>query len=289
VSVAPTGRPSTTDPARPLAVDTPSWDPRFAGVSSLGRAATPTETIAAALAVERTTMARRAANRHWLEPTIGPLFAERPTADVDVLLVHRPGEPDPDRLVRDLRLGTVRPARVLVCADGTRTELADRPDPALLHEFPLGRATARNGLLARCTARWLLVLDADFRASPRWLDRFLAAATGDVAVVHCPVGDPVEGLVGALPPEDRRLRVLPYLGGGYLVSAELIDELGGWEDDPLLEGLEDHVFWRRVAVARQPSVLVQQVLLRRWPPRPPARPLDLDPHRAWARVSALFD
>jgi hypothetical protein len=287
---APGGhRRTSTGPDRPLAVDTPAWDPRFAGVRSLGHEVTPAEATAAALAVERTAMARRAANRQWLEPTIGPLFAERARADVDVVLVQRPGEPDPGRLVRDLRTGTVLPARVLVCADGVIATSADRPDPLLLHEFPLGRATARNGLLARSAARWVLVLDAGCRAAPRLLERFLAAATADVAVVHCPVGDPVHGLVGALPPEDRRLRVLPYLGSGYLVSTELIDEFGGWDDDPLLDGVEDHVFWRRVAAGRHRSVLVQQVLLHRWPPQPPTRPLDLDPHRVWARVTALFD
>ena len=234
-------------------------------------------------------MARRAAGRHWSEPTCGPLFADRARADVDVLLVQRPGEPDPDRLIRDLHTGTVLPKRVLVCADGVVSAPRDHPDPVLSHEFPLGRATARNALLARATARWLLVLDAGFRAAPTLVERFLSAATAEVAVVHCPVGDPDQGLVGALPPEDRRLREQPYLGSGYLVSAELVDELGGWAEDPYLDGLEDHVFWRRVATGQHRTALVQQVLLHRWPARPRTRPLDLDPHRAWAGVTALFD
>jgi hypothetical protein len=276
-----------TPSERPMAVDTPSWDPRFAGTRSLGREVHEAEMTACALALERTSFARRAAGRTWCEPTTGTLFGDAPRADVDVLVVQRPGESDPGELVFDLLTGPVRPARVLVCADGVPVSGGERAYDVLHHDMPLGRGVSRNELLARSGATWLLVLDSNMRVSGHLVER-LMSATADVDVVHSPVGDPVEGLVGALPPEDRRLRELPYLGGGYLVRRSLVDRVGGWTDDVLLDGLEDHVFWRVVARDGVPTRLVQQVLVRRESPDPPVRPVDLHPHRVWQRVSSLF-
>jgi len=125
------------------------------------------------------------------------------------------------------------------------------------------------------------------RASEFLLERLLAASEG-ADVVHCPVADPVDGLVGALPPEERRLRKLPYLGSGYLVRRSLVDGFGGWNSEVLFEGLEDHLFWLRVASAERPTTLVQQVLLRRLRPDPDSRPMDLDPHRVWAAVGSAL-
>ncbi|QFZ16105.1 glycosyltransferase family protein [Saccharothrix syringae] len=269
---------------RPLAVDTPSWDPRFAGAPAADHEVGGLEATAAALAVERTTFAQRASGRRWHDlPPVDPGGGWGVDGDVDALVVHRPGEPDPDELVLDLLNGTVRPGRVLLCADGSPLPSRSRATAVLEHEMPLGRGVARNGLLERSTAKWLLVLDAGLRASRRLLERLLAA---DADVAHCPVGDPVEGLVGALPAEGRRLRRLPYLGSGYLVRRSVVDSFGGWVEDPLLDGLEDHVFWLRVAGREVPSSLVQQVLLRRGRPDGPVRPLDLHPARSWARALA---
>ncbi|MEU0880015.1 glycosyltransferase family A protein [Lentzea sp. NPDC005914] len=267
--------PSLQEPApvsaeKPLAVDTSSWDPKFAGVASLGREVSDAEKMACALAVERTTFAQRAAGRDWQDHS--PASAG---SGVDVLIVQRPGEPDPDGLILDLLGGTVRPERILVCVDGTPAPSKSNATAVLHHEMPLGRGVARNGLLERSTADHVLVLDAGLRASRHLLARLLAA---DADVAHCPIGDPQAGLVAALPAERRRLAQTPYLGCGYLVRRPVLDEMGGWTVDPLLEGLEDHAFWRSV----KSSVLVQQVLLQRQVPDPPIRPVDLHPQRVWA-------
>lgn len=278
---------ATVTVERPLAVDTPSWDPRFAGVSSLGRPVSEDDATAATLAVADTVTARRTGGRQWRCDDAVTLFADRPVADVDVLIVRRPAEPDPAELVRDLALGTTRPGQVLVCHDGVPPGRATTPARVLLHELPLGKGLSRNELLGRSEAEWLLVLDSGMRASPHLVARLLAATGDGGLVAHCPVGDPVAGLVGALPPEDRRLALLPYLGSGYLVRRSVIAEFGGWTEDPLLEGLEDHLFWRRVARTGTRTALVQQVLLHRTAPDPAGRPLDLDPHRVWAGANSL--
>ncbi|MGA6162823.1 glycosyltransferase family protein [Amycolatopsis magusensis] len=265
--------------AESLSVDTPSWDVRFApgpqGPSGESDAA------ACAMAVDRIRYARRAATRRWIPGA--PVFPDAARGPVDVLLVRRPGEPDPVELATDLLNGTVLPRRLLVGEDGALTSSAARPYDVLEHEFALGRGFTRNALLERSDAPWLLVLDAGLRASPYLVERLLEPGT-DVA--HCLVGDPVEGLVAALPAEARRLRRLPYLGCGYLVHRSVVDTVGGWTEEPLFDELEDHVFWRDVVDGGHRSTLVQQVLLRRTRPDPSPRPVDLDPHRVWAAIQA---
>jgi hypothetical protein len=271
-------------PENAMAVDTPSWDPRFAGDRSLS--GPPAPRTAAARAVQRVAAARRACVPRWLPSTVGPTFSDAPLVDVDVLVVRRPGEVDPDDLVNDLLTGTVRPTRVLVGEDGVLPAPA-RPYDVLVHDRPLGRGLTRNSLLQRSNAERLLVLDGGMRASRYLLERLLGAAAG-VDVVHCPVADLVDGLVGALPLEERRLATIPYLGSGYLIRRSLVDALGGWTEEAYLEGLEDHLIWRRLAAADHPTALVQQILLRRTRPEPDPRPVDLDPHRVWVQELGLL-
>ncbi|WP_037315697.1 glycosyltransferase family protein [Amycolatopsis orientalis] len=274
---------SLRNPEDALAVDTPSFDARFAGDRSAAGPASARGTALSARIAQRAAGARRVASRTW-EPAAASVTG---SADVDVLIVRRTGEVDPDDLANDLLTGSVSPRKVLVGEDGVHPWPRPRPYDVLLHDTPLGRGLTRNSLLERSTASWLLVLDGGMRASEFLLERLLAASD-DVDVVHCPVADPVDGLVGALPPEERRLRTLPYLGSGYLVRRSLVDEFGGWNSEVLFEGLEDHLFWRRVAAAAKPTALVQQVLLRRLRPDPDSRPMDLDPHRVWAAVESAL-
>ena len=270
-------------PVGDLAIDTPSWDSRFHGFAG---GAAPAASVARAVQLaQRTAAARRSSGSEWLEPVCGQVFPDRERSDVDVLIARGPGEPDPDPVVRDLLAGTVLPRQILVADDGVGPRPAARPYRLLRNESPLGCGFSRNALLRESSASWLLVLDAGMRAAPHLLERLVAAA-GQSDVVHSPVGDPVAGLVGALPPEPRRLSTLPYLGAGYLVRRGVVESFGGWSTEPLLDGLTDHVFWRRVAAEGLPSELVQQVLLHRLRAEPPVRPLDLDPGRVWALANA---
>ncbi|RZQ62212.1 hypothetical protein EWH70_21465 [Amycolatopsis suaedae] len=266
-------------PAESLSVDTPSWDPRFA--PGPGGPSGDFDAAACVMAVDRITYARRGADQRWIEPSVA-VFPEAERAPVDVLLVRRPGEPDPAGLVHDLLGGTVLPRQILIGEDGALP--SSSPFPTLVHEFPLGRGYARNRLLERSRSPWLLVVDAGLRASPYLLERLLEA---DAPVAHCLVADPVEGLVGALPAEERRLRRLPYLGCGYLVHRSVVDAVGEWTENPLFDGLEDHVFWRQVVACGHDSALVQQILLSRLRPDPAPRPVDLDAGRVWAELDRV--
>ena len=271
-------RPNTED--GPLAVDTPSWDARFRGEESLhgGEDRLPP----ARSLVERAEAARRIDNAGWL-PAGAPLApsGSAPIAPVDVLIVRRPGDPDETGIVDDLAFGTMRPARVLVCQDGALGQPGPHPFDQLTHPAARGGGYSCQELLTRSDSPLVLVLDATMRATPHLLERLVEAVDDGAEVAHCPVADPRHGLVGALPPESRRLARLPYLGSGYLTRREL----AAWPLDPWLEGLEHHVFWRTVAESGARTHLVQQVLLSRSAPQPPTRPVDLAPRRVWSAIA----
>jgi len=265
--------------ASSISVDTPSWDIKFAPSPSGPKKKSDTGLYC--LSVDRTNYARKTAKRKWVAAASAAVFPQHPQADVDVLITQRPGDPDPSELINDLYTGTMLPRQILVGIDGVALDQRSRAYQHLVHEFPLGRGYTRNALLERSKAPWILVLDAEMRASKYLMERFMIAAE-KTDVVHCPVSDPVAGLVGALPPEARRLLRLPYLGSGYLVRRSVVTELGNWTENALLDGLEDHVFWRRIAAQNRPATLVQQVFLHRSRPDPAPRPLDLDPHHVWS-------
>ncbi|MEP6980621.1 MAG: hypothetical protein ABJA16_07665, partial [Nakamurella sp.] len=213
----------------------------------------------------------------------GRLGAAR-AAHADVLIVRRRGDPSVDPLIDDLALGQVVPGGVFVAFDGAggAVEPAPRAHVAeLLTASPSGVGWCRNELLRHLCGDRVLVLGADLRCGPDLLRRLLEV---DDAIVHSPVRDEAEGLVGALPMEARRLAALPYLGAGYLVRRRVLDALGGWCSDPWTEGLTDHLFWTAAATAST-ATLVQRPLLSRTWAAGPRRPLDLDPSRAW-RVAA---
>jgi hypothetical protein len=271
----------------PLAVDTPSWDPRFRGEESIGADPGADRRLAARLTVERAETARRT-DGVVRTPAALPLApsATRRADDVDVLIVRRIGDPGVAALVDDLARGTTVPAGVFVCEDGTAEPTGPKPYDVLHHPVARGAGYAYNRLLAGSRADLLLVLDAGVRCSPHLVARLLTAVRAGADLAHCPVADAELGLVGALPPEARRLARLPYLGSGYLVRRTVLEELGGWPEDPWSEGLEHHGFWLGVADRGDRTELVQQVLLSRVVPDPPARPVDLDPQRAWAATNA---
>ncbi|WIV59463.1 glycosyltransferase family protein [Amycolatopsis nalaikhensis] len=271
----------------PLAVDTPSWDPRFRGEESLGAEPGPDRRLAARLTVERAETARRTDGvvQTPAELPLAPSGGPR-ADDLDVLIVRRIGDPGVAALVDDLARGTTLPGRVLVCQDGTAEPSGPKPYDVLQHPIPRGAGHGYNRLLAESRADLVLVLDAGMRCSQHLVARLLAAVRAGADVAHCPVADVQLGLVGALPPEARRLARLPYLGSGYLVRRTVLEEIGGWPEDPWSEGLEHHGFWLEVADRGDRTELVQQVLLSRVVPDPPARPVDLDPQRAWAVTNA---
>jgi hypothetical protein len=266
-------------PAESISTETPSWDTRFAPGPAGPQGSSDPQSCA--LAVDRFHNARRETKGVWVNGSGLSVFPERHRAPVDVVLVQSTGESDPSDLIDDLLVGTLLPQRILVGVDGTSHDRRPRGYDRLIHEFRLGLGYTRNALLRRSQAHWVLVLDTGMRASKYLLERF-TSVTEETAVVHCPIGDPVAGLVGALPPQAHRLLRLPYLGSGYLVRRSLLEKMGGWTSDPLLDGLEDHVFWRQLVEDDVKTNLVQQVLLHRDRPDPPMRPLDLDPQHVWS-------
>ncbi|MCH7846218.1 MAG: hypothetical protein IH850_10345, partial [Acidobacteria bacterium] len=78
---------------------------------------------------------------------------------------------------------------------------------------------------------------------------------------------------------------VPYLEGPILVRRSVVEQLGGYAEDPELIGIEDHDFYCRLANAGVGVTFVQQMLVRGTPPpRVPVRPIDVAPERTWIRL-----
>ena len=208
------------------------------------------------------------------------------------------------------RIGSLEPQVQVICAkvpgDGplsvTMASLRDQDVSMVVSVASTdgygagGRGAVRNAALdtlraAPPLAPWVAVMDSGDEFLPGALSTLLSDAcwrVSDDGVPDVVVGLAAHpgGLLNALPPESRRLAFSAYLGRGYLVRTEYLLASGGWTEHPLLEGLTDHVFWRRVAAGAN-AVLVPQITTRLWTQRPPTRILDRDPDAVWAAVEAV--
>jgi len=154
------------------------------------------------------------------------------------------------------------------------------------HRVPVGRGYLLNEALRTVRAPLTLVLHPEMRLFPPAVERLTAAVadTGAQAAFALVRLDRV-ALENALPPEPNRLARFPYLGAGFLILTEVLRQMGGFSDDPALEGLEDHDFWCRFAESGFVATLLPEVLVDRQSPRATqVRPVDLDPWSSWSAL-----
>ncbi|HUY08091.1 MAG TPA: glycosyltransferase [Candidatus Dormibacteraeota bacterium] len=220
------------------------------------------------------------------------------TAAVTVLVIEQAGGPGKTQCVKSLAGqtgGLVLGLRTVV--DGVDPERITTPTPVagqyagsfgggwleIRHETPLGTGYSLNEALATVQAPLTLVLEAGMRLFPPTVQRLAAviAQTGAPAVSALGRSSGV-ALWNALPPEPRRLARYPYLGSGFLIATDVLRQLGGFAEDPGLEGLELHDFWCRFAASGLSAVLLREVLIDRQAPTASAsRPVDVDPWSSW--------
>ena len=156
----------------------------------------------------------------------------------------------------------------------------------LCHTAQLGRAFLLNEALKTVRAPLTLVAQPGMHFFPTAVERLadaLAASGADAAV--CLVRRASGSLGNLLPPEARRLARYPYLGSGFLIITAALRTLGGFADDPALEGLEDHDFWCRFAERGLRSAMVPEILITSVAPgADEIRPIDLDPSYCWQEL-----
>jgi hypothetical protein len=142
------------------------------------------------------------------------------------------------------------------------------------------RGAARNAAAAEGEAPWLAVLDAGDAILPGGLDRLMDDVGSDVDVV-IGIAAHAGGLLNALPPDPRRLRIASYLSRGYLVRRSFLDAIGGWSEDPLLEGMTDHDFFVRALECGGRWRFTPSIVVRLWRQAPSLRPVDVDSAPIW--------
>jgi glycosyltransferase involved in cell wall biosynthesis len=160
---------------------------------------------------------------------------------------------------------THQPIEVIVVDDGSTDDtslIAGRfPPPVRLLRKPNGGpAAARNFGIASASGEWIALLDADDRWKPCKLEKQLALAVPDVALVYT-------GL------EDEEAPDLPdpitfndlwaancIANSSVLVRRNTVIALGGFDEDPRLKSVEDYHFWLRLAFSGARIVACQEPL-----------------------------
>jgi glycosyltransferase involved in cell wall biosynthesis len=162
---------------------------------------------------------------------------------------------------------TVAPLEVLVADDGSTDDT-----PALLREFAPRvvhlalphrgmPAPARNAALARARGDWVAFVDDDDLWHADKLERQLALAAADAALV-CSNAELIDGADAPrggclheshpLAKESDPLRAL--IGGNFVVCSSvlartaLLRAAGGFCEDPAVRGTEDYDLWLRCAL-----------------------------------------
>lgn len=202
-----------------------------------------------------------------------------PNADVDVVCVRTSGDGPFSVTMRSLESTVVLAAAQI--ADLTRPHVAAPFEAVAVAAGctqPVSRGRARNELLARGTAEFVLVLDAGDELLGDALDRLVAVLRDDPELIAAlPMALSGTGLiVNALVPEERRLAKFAYLSRGYVVRRRWLESLGGFGEEPELEGFVDHDFWRRTSAAGGVTRLIRSVGLRLWRQQPPVSLRDVD-------------
>jgi hypothetical protein len=151
------------------------------------------------------------------------------------------------------------------------------------HRISVGRGYLLNEALRSVSAPLTLVLSPDMRLFPPTVDRLVAAiASTGAHAAYTLVRVDGTALGNALPPEGRRLARFPYLGTGFMISTEALREMGGFSEDPALEGLEDHDFWCRFTESGFTATLLPEILIDRGSSKSTkVRAVDVDPWSSW--------
>jgi hypothetical protein len=192
---------------------------------------------------------------------------------------------------------------LLVLDDGSGAESASalrsflndhRSLPARLLRQPVNRGLAhsRNTLLEAARGEYLFILDSTGGIYPSTLQRLVASLDADPqATFSYPMvavfeeDRPVE-LLSSLPWEPERLKRGNWIDSMALIRRERLMELGCYETDPRLAGLEDFDLWCKCAQVGGHGVHVPQVLA--WHRRRAHSAVESGTPVQWALMRELF-
>jgi hypothetical protein len=206
--------------------------------------------------------------RPWAPTSPTGARGRRPDRDADSLdavVVRSPGWPDVAATVASLLAQLDGPdVTVHVCYDGEDpSELAD-DRRLVVHGGPArtGPGAARNRALDESDAAEVLVLDSTDRLGRHALARLRQALRDQQSdAAYGMVVRPDGLLTSAMPFETDRLACHDYIATAALWRRATLVDLGGWSDDPDLDGAETWDLWRRLGASGGSAVLVPRPLV----------------------------
>lgn len=212
---------------------------------------------------------------------------------IDLLCVRRPGDGPLGATLNSLRADRELAAIHIACSPADEAAginiAGDSPTPPgediatlLMADLLLGRGASRN-LLLECTQSELVcVVDSGDEVRPGALKQLAALMTEDpdLDVVFAMATHGSDRMVNVLVPEPRRMANRVYLTRGFLARRRLLERIGGFSEEPLVEGFVDHVFWRDTLAAGASVRLARWIGFSLWPQNPGRLSAEYDPIRA---------
>lgn len=169
-----------------------------------------------------------------------------------------------DRAVQSVLAQTYPVTEILIVDDGSRDETFERaeampPPVRAIRKANGGPASARNLGAREATGEWLAFLDADDAWLPGKLERQMGLAAPDVGLVHCLYKATIH------PPDfvtfDNLWERNCIATSTVVVRADVFGELGGFDEDRELVGVEDYNLWLKVAAGKWSLRTLQENLV----------------------------
>lgn len=159
---------------------------------------------------------------------------------------------------------TAAPLEIIVVDDGSRDEsyriASALPPPVKAFRKPNGGpASARNFACRQATGEWLAFLDADDTWLPGKLERQMRGARPGAGMLHCMLKP------SQRPPDELTFELLwrknPICTSTVAIRRDVFLEVGGFDEDRNLIGVEDYNLWLKVAFRKWPILAIQEALI----------------------------
>lgn len=168
------------------------------------------------------------------------------------------------RAVASVLAQTLPVEQIVIVDDGSRDrtfEIANEfagPVTAI-QQANAGPAAARNRGAAQARGEWIAFLDADDTWMPEKIERQLALGAANAALIHCryrPTPSPPDEISFA-----DLWRRNDISTSTVLIRRDVFSDLGGFDEDPNIVGVEDYNLWLKVAAKGHRIVTLQEQLI----------------------------
>jgi len=172
---------------------------------------------------------------------------------ISVVIPAYNAQPFLSRAIESALSQTVAPTEILVIDDGSSDDTfkiasAFRAPVKAFKKANGGPASARNLGIQHAQSDWIALLDADDAWLPDKLEEQIKLLNSDVALIH----SSARGRPNCISPETTFTQLWRrncILNSSVLLRREVFVQVGGFDEDPALIGVEDYNLWLRIAAA----------------------------------------